>query len=95
MTEPEAIVAITRYEVSVLPPGDTGRRHFALYVEPTPRGWVVHDGHSGFTAAGTVHHGEAHLHPFANLHEAVSLARHLAPGLTVNGITAAEAYHLA
>jgi hypothetical protein len=90
--QPEVIVAVTRYTVSVLPADDTNHRYFALDVELTPRGWIVTDGHSGYDADGTAHHGETRWHPFADYDDALAVARRLAPGLTVNGHTAVDAY---
>lgn len=89
--EPEVIVSITRYTVSVLTADDINHRYFALSVELTPRGWIVTDGHSGYDADGTAHHGETRWHPFADYDDALAVARRLAPGLTINGRTATEA----
>lgn len=91
--QPQVLVAVTRYTVSVLPPDDINHRYFALYVELTPRGWIVTDGHSGYDADGIGHHGEARWHPFNDYEDALAVARRLAPGLTVNGHTATDAYH--
>lgn len=88
--KPEVIVSITRYTVSVLTADNINHRYFALSVELTPRGWIVTDGHSGYDADGTAHHGEARWHPFADYDDALAVARRLAPGLTVNGRTATE-----
>jgi hypothetical protein len=89
---PKVIVSITRYTVSVLPADDINHRTFALSVELTPRGWVVTDGHSGYDADGTAHHGEARWHPFADYDDALAVARRIAPDLMVNGATASEIY---
>lgn len=91
--QPEVLVSITRYTVSVLPADDINHRYFALQVEMTPRGWVVHDGHAGYDADGNAHFGETRRHPFADYEDARVLARWLAPRLTVNGHTAVDAYH--
>jgi len=90
---PQVITSITRYTVSVLPADDINHRYFALSVELTARGWIVTDGHSGYDADGVGHHGEARWHPFSDYNNALAVARRLAPGLTVNGHTATEAYH--
>lgn len=90
--QPEVLVSITQYTVSVLPADDINHRNFALTVELTPRGWIVTDGHSGYDTDGTAHHGEARWHPFADYDDALAVARRLAPGLTVNGHTATDAY---
>ena len=90
--EPEVLVSITRYAVSVLPPSDINRRYFTLHVELTHRGWIVTDGHGGYDADGGWEPGTLGAHPFADYDDALSLARRLAPGLTVNGHTAVEAY---
>ncbi|MFJ8677270.1 hypothetical protein [Streptomyces sp. NPDC093589] len=90
--EPKVLVAITRYEVSVLPADDINRRYFALFVELTPHGWIVTDGHAGYDADGTAHFGEMRRHHFADVDDALAIARRLAPDLTVNGHTATDAY---
>lgn len=91
--DPQVATFVTRYTVSVLPPDDINYRCFALQVELAPRGWIVTDGHSGYDADGNRHHGEPRHHPFEDGGEALALARRLAPGLTVNGHTAIDAYH--
>jgi hypothetical protein len=92
-TVPEVITQITRYEVSVLPVGDINRRYFSLYVELTRRGgWIVNDGHGGFNANGNWEPGHLNVHEFADHDDALNLARRLAPGITVNGHTATDAY---
>lgn len=91
--QPSVLVSVTRYTVSVLPADDINHRYFALSVELTPRGWIVTDGHSGYDADGVRHHGKARWHPFADYDDALAVARRLAPGLTVNGHTATDAYH--
>lgn len=91
--QPDPIVTTTRYTVSVLPADDINHRYFALTVELTPRGWAVHDGHAGYDADGTTHVGETLRHPHADREAALALARRLAPGLTVNGHTATDAWH--
>lgn len=91
---PEVIVSITRYTVSVLPTNDINHRYFALFVEPTRRGtWVVTDGDGGFGTDGKWTPGRDSGAEYADVDEALGLARRLAPGLTVNGHTAVEAYH--
>lgn len=90
--QPEVLVTITRYTVSVLPADDINHRSFALYVELKPNGWVVHDGASGYDADGAEHFGQTWRHPIADYDDALALARRLAPTLTVNGDTATDAY---
>lgn len=90
--EPEVLVSITRYTVSVLPPDDINRRYFTLHVELTRHGWIVTDGHLGYDEDGTGTPGPGSGHAFADYDDALALARRLAPGLTINGHTATEAY---
>ncbi|MFJ3839429.1 hypothetical protein ACIPY6_28535 [Streptomyces sp. NPDC090054] len=102
MTEaPEPTVTATRYEISLLPEGDVNRRTFLLYVEYRGQGlWAVHDGHGQYDADGEWCAGMSPAGPAENwfgvhrfsLHMALELAKQLAPGITVNGHTAAEAY---
>lgn len=89
---PEPTVTPTRYEVSLLPEDDINRRYFLLYVEWTRRGWVVNDGHGGYRLDGIYRPGEPTRYPFVALDDALAFAKHIAPGVTVNGRTAAEAY---
>jgi hypothetical protein len=90
--QPEVIVSITRYTVSVLPAGDVNHRYFALFVEMTRRGtWVVTDGHGGYDRDGNWSAGSWSGAEYAYVDEALALARHLAPRVTVNGHTAIEA----
>jgi hypothetical protein len=90
---PEVIVAITRYEVCVLPADDINWRDFALYVEQTRRGtWIVNNGAGGYDIHGRWTDGVFTAHEFAALDDALDLARRLAPGVTVNGHTATDAY---
>lgn len=92
--QPEVLVEITRYEVSVLPADDINRKHFALYVDRTRNGsWIVNDGHGGYDIDGDWAPGLAVAHEFNDYDDALALARKLAPNVTVNGHTATEAYH--
>jgi hypothetical protein len=91
--EPEVIVSVTRYTVSVIPADDINHRYFALIVEPTRRGtWAVTDGHGGYDRDGRWTPGRDSGSEYADVDDALALARRLAPGLTVNGHTAVEAY---
>ena len=90
--QPEVIVSITRYAVSVLPADDINHRYYALHVELKPRGWVVHNGHEYYATDGTWQPSQSLAHHFADLDDALSLARESAPDLTVNGHTAVDAY---
>ena len=90
--DPEVIVSVTRYAVSVLPPGDINRKYFTLFVELGRDGWTVHDGHGSYGADGEWEPGRLNAHAFADYDDALALARRLAPDVTVNGHTALEAY---
>ncbi|MEU6647703.1 hypothetical protein ABZ863_35000 [Saccharomonospora sp. NPDC046836] len=81
---------VTRIEASVFPIGDVNRRYFTAYIEQTPQGWAVHDGHDGYDADGAPHPGEPLRHPLEDYDAALLLAVKLAPTLTVNGRMAAE-----
>ncbi|MER5559665.1 hypothetical protein ABT071_13770 [Streptomyces sp. NPDC002506] len=89
---PEVDVIVTRYEVSLLPLGDINRKFFVLYVERLRRAWVVHDGHGGYGLLGDWTSGIDSGANFADYDDALDLARRLAPGVTVNGRTAADAW---
>lgn len=91
-TDPPVLVSITRYTVSVLPADDINRKCFALYVELTSGGWIVHDGHGGYDVDGDWAPGLAVAHEFSDYDDALALARKLAPNVTVNGHTATDAY---
>lgn len=102
MTEiPEPTVTPSRYEISLLPEGDVNRRAFLLYVEYRGAGkWGVHDGHGQYDADGrwcaglggvTAAEDWFGVHRF-DLPTALSLAKIIAPTVTVNGHTAVEAY---
>ncbi|WP_372344662.1 hypothetical protein [Streptomyces sp. KL116D] len=91
--EPEVLVSITRYTVSVLPMDDINHRSFALYVELRPGGWIVTDGHEYYTAAGEWAPGMATAHRFADYDDALAVAKAKAPHLQVLGHTAVDAYH--
>jgi hypothetical protein len=90
--EPEVLVAITRYTVSVIPADDINRRYFTLFVELMRDGWVVSDGHAFYAGEDTWQPAQWLAYRFADVDDALALARRLAPGLTVNGHTAVEAY---
>jgi hypothetical protein len=90
--QPEVLVSVTRYTVSVLPSDDINHRYFSLYVELKPRGWVVHNGHDFYTADGAWEPGQATARHFADHEDALAVARKAAPDATVNGITAVDAY---
>ncbi|MET7795705.1 hypothetical protein [Streptomyces decoyicus] len=91
--EPNVLVTITRYEVSVLPADDINRRYFVLFVELTRRGaWVITDGHGGYDRDGGWTPGRDSGIEYADVEEALALARRLAPALAVNGHTATDAY---
>ncbi|MFE0647452.1 hypothetical protein ACFVZH_02525 [Streptomyces sp. NPDC059534] len=99
-TEPPVLVEVTRYEVSVLPRDDINRKYFTLFVDNRGDGrWSVNDGHGCYAADGTWAAGMKpfHLDGWENSHrfsldEALTLAKRLAPSVSVNGHTAAEAY---
>lgn len=88
--QPEVIVDVTRYTVSVLPADDINHRTFALYVELKRDGWIVTDGHEYYGPAGSRELSQSTAHHFADYDDALALARELAPALTVNGRTATE-----
>ncbi|MER6601137.1 hypothetical protein [Streptomyces parvus] len=90
---PDVDVTVTRIEVSLLPEGDINRKYYRLFVERTVRGtWTVHDGHGGYDIDGDWAPGLAVAHEFDDSDDAVVLAKRLAPNVTVNGLTAADAY---
>jgi hypothetical protein len=99
---PEPSVLATRFEVSLLPEGNINRRHFTLYVEW--RGgdtWAVTTGfHECLGSDGAWSYESLPsertdewiaAHRF-DLETALKLAQKAAPGVTVNGWTAAQAY---
>lgn len=92
-TDPPVLVEATRYTVSVLPRDDVNFNAYALYVQRRRGGWGITDG-AGWVAdwqhRWTLDHYDALL--FAELTDALALARKLAPGVTVNGATAIDAY---
>jgi hypothetical protein len=90
--QPEVIVSVTRYTVSVLPTDDINHRYFALQVELKPRGWVVHNGHEFYAEDGSWQPSQALAHYFADHDEAIAFARETAPDVVVNGHTAVDAY---
>lgn len=100
--QPDPIVTIPRYEVSIFPEGVDARRHFVITV--AFRGddrWAVFDGPRCLGADGeweyeplTSARDEEWLatHRF-DLDTALGLAREAAPRVTVNGRTALDTYH--
>lgn len=99
--EPEPLVQVTRYEVSVLPEDDINRSVFTVNVEfrGTDRwavvrhGWCL-DSNGGWDYELRPSEREddwLESHRF-DLDTALRLAREAAPGLIVNGHTAVEAY---
>lgn len=93
--QPEVIVSVTRYTVSVLPADDINHKYFALHVALKGDGWVVHNGHEFFTRDGSWRPGLAAACRFADCDDALAVAREVAPHVTVNGHTAADAYRRA
>ena len=89
---PDVIVSISRYTISVLPSNDINHKYFSLYVELKPSGWILHSGHEYYATDGTWQPSESLAQRFADYDEALAIARQAAPGLTVNGRTATEAY---
>ncbi|MFJ3537020.1 hypothetical protein ACIPQA_16305 [Streptomyces sp. NPDC090109] len=90
---PEVTVTATRYTVSLLPADDINHRAYALYVQQRSDGWGITDGFGWVEGPGG--HWNLDYHEaltFAELDDALALARKLAPDYPVNGITAAEAY---
>lgn len=91
--EPNVLVEVSRYEVSVLPADDINRKYFTLFVKLTRRGtWVVTDGHGGYDRDGNWTPGRDSGIEYVDVKDAIGLARRLAPNVTVNGHTATEAY---
>ena len=90
--QPEVIVSVTRYTVSVLPAGDINHKYFALHVELKRDGWIVTDGHGFYGPAGARELSQSTAHHFADYDDALALARKLAPVLTVNGRSATEVW---
>lgn len=88
--QPEVLVSITRYTVSVLPADDINHKYFALSVELKPNGWVVTNGHEFYAADGTWQPSLAFAHWFADPDDALAFAREAAPEVVVNGRTATE-----
>ncbi len=85
---PKTYEEVTRYAVSILPPDDPWRRHNEIHVERYRRTgdeWVVQYGAALADRAGTWHHVDPagqHIFP---LDEALSLARRLAPDVSITG----------
>lgn len=90
--QPDVLVTVTRYTVSVLPAGDINHKYFALQVELKAGGWIVHTGHEYYAEDGTWQPSQAVAHRFADYDDALAFAREAAPELTVNGRTAVDAY---
>lgn len=89
--QPDALMTVTGYAVSVLPADHREFHDYALYVDLTRRGrWVVHDGGAGFDADGCPRVREQDRHPFPSLDDALALARRLAPGMTIGSRTATD-----
>jgi len=88
--QPDVIVSVTRYTVSLLPADDVNHRYFALFVELKPRGWLVHNGHEFYASDGTWQPSQSMAHYFADCDEALAFARESAPDVTVNGFRAAD-----
>jgi hypothetical protein len=51
--QPDVIVSISRYTISVLPSNDINHKYFSLYVELKPSGWILHSGHEYYATDGT------------------------------------------
>jgi hypothetical protein len=92
---PEVTVNITRYTVSALPADNINHKHYALHVELTRGGWIVHDQHGGYDIDGDWAPGLAVAHKFADYEDALALAKKLAPNVTVNGYTVTDALRMA
>lgn len=89
--QPDTLVTVTGYAVSVLPADHPEFPDYALFVELNPhRAWVVHDGGAGFDTDGRPRVGEPYRHPFPSLDDALALARRLAPGMTIGSRTATD-----
>ncbi|MEV8638953.1 hypothetical protein AB0395_45595 [Streptosporangium sp. NPDC051023] len=100
MTDPEVFVRPTRYDVSCLPEDDINARHYTLTVEYRGRGlWAVMDGPYAYDANGVKDYEpspsnreDAWLatHRF-DMDTALAIAQQVAPNMTCNGHTVAEA----
>jgi hypothetical protein len=100
-TDPVPYVQATRYEISLFPEDSEPRHYFTITVEYRGAGrWAVLDGRYCLGRDGDWEYeplpsarDEEWLagHRF-DLDTAQQLAKQAAPGLVVNGITAAEAY---
>lgn len=100
-TQPEVIVDITRYEVSVLPHDDINRSIFTIHVEARGHGlWAVTryrdclgtDGQWEWEPLPSNREDDwLATHRF-DLDTALKLAREAAPHLICNGHTATDAY---
>jgi hypothetical protein len=94
----------TRYEICALPDGDFNRKFFTLFVEHMGDDrWAVHDGYACYDTYGNASEG---IRPYGrgdtwlavyrfDRETALRLAEQLAPDVTVNGITAAQALRAA
>lgn len=91
--QPDALVTVTGYAVSVLPFDHSEFPDYALFVELNPhREWVVHDGGAGFDADGRPRVGEPYRHPLPSREEALALARRLAPDMTIGSRTVTDVF---
>jgi hypothetical protein len=86
------IVSITRYAVSLLPEHDVNYKFYVLLVDRREGGWVIHNGHEYYTPEGTWDPTSWKARVFPDRMDALAVAEKLAPGITVNGRTATEAY---
>jgi hypothetical protein len=87
---PEVTTTTTRYTVSVLPAGHPDRWLWSATVALTAQGWIVHDADTGYDAAGQrVPLDNAFPHP--DREQAMSVARRVAPHVTLNGHTVTTA----
>ncbi|MFB7359614.1 hypothetical protein [Streptomyces gardneri] len=90
---PEVLVEATRYSVSLLPRDDVNFNTFVLYVQLRRDGWGITDGLGwveGYTGFMTLDSYEALV--FAELDDALALARKMAPNIGAPGRTATDAY---
>jgi hypothetical protein len=100
-TTPEALVQITRYEVSVLPEGDINRPVFTIFVEHRGEDrWAVVRHRECMNAKGewswesipSEREDEWLAEHRFNRMTALELAKWAAPRIVVNGDTAVDAY---
>lgn len=87
---PDPTVAVTRYAVTCLPAGHRMTRHFTIQVEARGGGlWAVL--HQGMEAGPSGAWRPRGLGGRFKVTTALELAKRLAPDLTVNGHTVADA----